>query len=450
MSTNILAGKKILFANFPASGHFNPLTGLAVYLKEAGCDVRWYTSKTFASKLRKLHIPHYAFKKAVDVIDNDFDTAFPGRQKHKTQIGRLKFDIIHGFILRAPEYYVDLQEIYKVFPFDLMVADCAFTAIPFVKDLMRIPVAAIGVLPLSENSKDLPPSGLGMEPSYTHAGKIKQQLLRWLTGQVIFRKPNEVLHKLLDKYNITHHNKSVFDILAHKADILLQIGTPGFEYYRSDLGNHIRFIGALLPYAAAKKPEQWFDNRLNHYSKIVLVTQGTVEKDVNKIVVPALEAFKDSDTLVIATTGGSHTKELRLKYRHNNIIIEDFIPFEDVMPYADVYITNGGYGGVMLSIENNVPMVVAGVHEGKNEICARVGYFGLGINLKTEKPSPAQLKKAAETVIKNETYRAAITKMAQEFMQYHPLKLSADHIATLLPAKASGLVPGIKTTAGIY
>lgn len=450
MSTNILSGKKILFANFPASGHFNPLTGLAVYLKEAGCDVRWYTSKTFSSKLRKLDIPHYTFKKAVDVIDNDFDTAFPGRLKHKTQIGRLKFDIIHGFILRAPEYYVDLQDIYKEFPFDMVVADCAFTAIPFVKDLMHIPVVAIGVLPLSENSKDLPPSGLGMVPSYNRTGKIKQQLLRWITAQFIFRKPNEVLHKLLDSYNITHYNKSIFDILAHKADILLQIGTPGFEYYRSDLGSHIRFIGALLPYAPAKKQEQWFDSRLNRYSKTVLVTQGTVEKDVNKIVVPALEAFKDSDTLIIATTGGSQTKELQLKYPHNNIIIEDFIPFEDVMPYADVYITNGGYGGVMLSIENNVPMVVAGVHEGKNEICARVGYFELGINLKTEKPSPAQLKKAVETVIKNETYRAAITKMGQEFMQYHPLKLSADHIAAILPADTRGLNQGLKKTAGVY
>ena len=28
-----LAGKKILFANFPADGHFNPMTGIAVHLK---------------------------------------------------------------------------------------------------------------------------------------------------------------------------------------------------------------------------------------------------------------------------------------------------------------------------------------------------------------------------------------------------------------------------------
>ncbi|MFT3705361.1 MAG: glycosyltransferase [Agriterribacter sp.] len=450
MATNILAGKKILFANFPASGHFNPLTGLAVYLKEAGCDVRWYTSRTFTDKLHKLNIMHYPFKRAIDVADNDFDTAFPGRLKHKTQIGRLKFDIIHSFILRAPEYYEDLQEIYKEFPFELMIADCAFTAIPFVKDLMHIPVVAIGVLPLSENSKDLPPSGLGMIPSYTWAGQIKQQLLRWITKQVIFRKPDQVLHELFNTYNIAHHNKSIFDILSHKADILLQIGAPGFEYYRSDLGNHVRFIGALLPYASAKKQDQWFDSRLNRYSKIILVTQGTVEKEVTKILIPTLEAFKDSDTLVIATTGGSQTNELRLKYPHDNIIIEDFIPFQDVMPYTDVYITNGGYGGVMLSIENNLPMVVAGLHEGKNEICARVGYFNLGINLKTETPSPAKLKKAVETVISQETYKAGIMKMGEELRQYQPLTICADHIAALMPSKPRGFNINDKKTVGFY
>ena len=51
-------GRKILFASFPADGHFNPLTGLAVHLKELGYDVRWYTSRSYAGKLSRLGIPH--------------------------------------------------------------------------------------------------------------------------------------------------------------------------------------------------------------------------------------------------------------------------------------------------------------------------------------------------------------------------------------------------------
>ena len=427
--------KRILFANFPADGHFNPLTGLAVHLVKLGYEVRWYTSKSYAQKLQKLQIHHYPFNKAVDVSDGNFDSVFPGRKKHTSQIGKLKFDLTHAFILRAPEYYADIQQIHREFPFDVLVADCAFTGIPFVKEAMHIPVVAIGVFPLTESSADLPPSGLGMEPSYTIFGKIKQSLLRGFAKHFIFRQPDNVMYQVLDAAGIPHRKENVFDMLIQKSDLLLQSGTPGFEYQRSDKSKHIHFIGPLLPCNTNKYHVQWFDERLNRYKRVVLVTQGTVEKDVHKIIVPTLEAFKNSNTLVVCTTGGSQTAALKKMYPHSNIIIEDFIPFNDVMPYADVYITNGGYGGVMLGIENNVPLVVAGVHEGKNEICARIGYFKLGINLKTETPLPRQIRKAADEVTTNPIYKQNVHTLAEEFKQFHPAELCADHIARLLKNK---------------
>jgi UDP:flavonoid glycosyltransferase YjiC (YdhE family) len=56
---------------------------------------------------------------------------------------------------------------------------------------------------------------------------------------------------------------------------------------------------------------------------VILVTQGTVEKDVTKIIEPTLEAFKNTNYLVIATTGGSKTAALKTKYPQENFIIED-------------------------------------------------------------------------------------------------------------------------------
>jgi len=171
--------------------------------------------------------------------------------------------------------------------------------------------------------------------------------------------------------------------------------------------------------------------------KSFLVTQGTVEKDVSKIIEPTLEAFKGTDYLVVATTGGSKTNELKQKYPQENFIIEDFIPFDDVMPYADVYITNGGYGGVMMGIENELPLVVAGVHEGKNEINARVGYFNLGINLKTERPTPLQLKKAVGEIFRNGVYKQNVSELAEEFNRYLPHQLAAGYVADLLRKKTN-------------
>ena len=102
------------------------------------------------------------------------------------------------------------------------------------------------------------------------------------------------------------------------------------------------------------------------------------------------------------------------------------------MPYCDVYVTNGGYGGVMLGIENNLPLVVAGMHEGKNEINARVGYFKLGINLKTEKPIPMQIGKSVGEVLSNNIYRNNVKQLSKEFSLYDPQKLCASYIDDIL------------------
>jgi UDP:flavonoid glycosyltransferase YjiC (YdhE family) len=58
---------RILFASMPADGPFQPLSGLAVYLKERGHDVRSYTGPTHAPKLAKLGIAHLPFRRANDV-----------------------------------------------------------------------------------------------------------------------------------------------------------------------------------------------------------------------------------------------------------------------------------------------------------------------------------------------------------------------------------------------
>jgi MGT family glycosyltransferase len=431
---HIKPGIKILFANVPADGHFNPLTGLAAHLKNIGCDVRWYSSSEYAGKIKNLDIPFYPFKKAMELTLETLDYHFPERKHIKGTIRKLNFDIVNFFILRSTEYYADIKEIHEHFPFDLMIADVAFSGIPFVKDKMNIPVLAASIFPLMETSKDLAPNGLAITPATTFLGRRKQDFLRFLADNVLFKKPNKIMRRLFARHGITMDG-NIFDSLIRKSTMVLQSGSPGFEYKRSDMSKNVRFVGALLPHSKKKQQSPWYDKRINQYRKIVLVTQGTAEKDVTKLLMPTLEAFKNTDYLVIATTGGSQTAELRTKFPQHNFIIEDFIPFNEVMPHCSAYITNGGYGGVMLGISNGLPMVVAGVHEGKNEINARVGYFGLGVNLRTELPKPAQIKAAVEKVITDKSFRKNVVKLNQELSAYNPQHLVEKYVFEVLGKK---------------
>ncbi|WAC14498.1 glycosyltransferase [Dyadobacter pollutisoli] len=430
--------KKILFANMPFDGHFNPLTGIAMHLKSQGHDVRWYSASFYEEKVKKLDIPFYPFKKAVEYDQHSMDEVFPERVEIQSQIKKLQLDIKNSFVLRAPEFFEDIQEINESWSFDLMISDVAFTAIPFVKEVLHKKVVAIGVFPLTENSKDLPPAGLGMTPSDTFFGRRKQDFLRMFADRVLFRESAAIFREMFRKYGIQPAKGNVFDVLGKKSDLLLQSGTPGFEYKRSDLSSHIRYVGALLPYSGKQMPLPDLGDKLNAYEKVILVTQGTLEKDPEKIIVPTLKAFKNSKHLVIATTGGSQTAELQKRFPEDNIVIRDFIPFNDIMPHCHVYVTNGGYGGVMLGIENKLPLVVAGIHEGKNEINARVDYFGLGIDLKTEFPSPEQISNSVQKVLSNSAFSNNVKKLSMEFKDYNPQQLCEKYINELLNIPAQG------------
>lgn len=59
-----------------------------------------------------------------------------------------------------------------------------------------------------------------------------------------------------------------------------------------------------------------------------------------------------------------------------HVHVEAFIPFKPRLPYVDVYITNGGYGGVMTALAQGVPVIAGGITEDKPEVGNRVAYSG--------------------------------------------------------------------------
>ena len=431
-STLNLKGKRILIACVPADGHFNPLTGLAMHLREQGAEVRWYTSVIFSKKLGQLGIPHYPFVKALDINMENLEVVFPHRKDITDPIKKLNFDLIEAFGKRGEEYYADLQAIYAEYAFDMAIVDCTFSAIPFIKHKMKIPVLTIGVMPLIASSVDLAPYGMALPPAANAEEKAQFAQIHEQATNVMFKESIDAFEGSLTRHGIPFKRALLLDVLVRESDLFLQIGSPGFEYKRSDIGSNVRFIGGLYGYTSNKPREKWFDERLNKYKKVILVTQGTVEKNLTKLVEPTLEAYKNTDTLVIVTTGYNGTAELRARYKADNIIIEDYIPFGEVMPKVDVYVTNGGYGGTLLSIQHNLPMVAAGVHEGKNEICARVGYFKLGVNLGTETPTVQQIREAVDSVLGDESYAQSLDRVGKDISSYDAYALCVQHIQELL------------------
>jgi UDP:flavonoid glycosyltransferase YjiC (YdhE family) len=80
-----------------------------------------------------------------------------------------------------------------------------------------------------------------------------------------------------------------------------------------------------------------------------------------------------------------------------------------------VFVTNGGYGSVNQAMSFGIPLVAAGLTEDKADVNARVAWFGVGIDLASNEPTPQALREAVRAVLDKPDYRRRAASMAAEF-----------------------------------
>lgn len=421
--------KKILFATMPMDGHFNPLTGIAMHFKAKGHDVRWYCSQTYEDKLQKLGIHSYSYKRAREVNSQNLHKIYPEISKLKGPKG-IKYAFEKIFIDNAENHYLDIKDIYKnEFEFDMFFCDSALYALQIINEKIRKPVYVINPGPMLENSKDTPPNFIGLTPAKTTLGKKIYHLMKFFMDIMIFTKGMKKFNIMRKSHGLPLYEGSFWDISADYSTIFFQSGVPEFEYYRSDLNPKIKFVGALLPYKKVSDYSFKYPEKLKQYEKVILISQGTIDNiNQNKLIIPTLEALKDKNYLLIVTTGNINTDELKKKYNLPNIIIEDFIDFDYILDYTDLYITNGGYGGVMLSLSKGIPILTAGITEGKNDINAHIRYFNVGIDLRTENPTPDKIKVKTKEILEDVTFKNNVTRLQSKLRNYNTNQLIENYV----------------------
>jgi UDP:flavonoid glycosyltransferase YjiC (YdhE family) len=420
---------KFLFAAVPADGHFNPLTGLAMHLKAGGHDVRWYAGPTYIPKVERLGIPVYPYKRAREVTGDNLGTLFPERAKlHGPAL--IRFDGKNVMVANVGDYFEDIQEINQSFPFDALICDGAFFAIKPVKEKLGKRVYAIGIATSVASSKDVPPSFVGLKPAKTALGKLLQQGLRFVMERMVMDDVKSFYNGILHELGVAPVEGTFLDVNYNCPDAVFQSGVPGFAYPRRERNPKVIFVGALQPYKASIATAFAHQEKLDRYERVILISQGTVDnKAQNKLIIPSLEALKDSGALLIVTTAHYQTAELRKRYPQENIVIEDFVDFDYILDHCDLFICNGGYGSVLLSLSKGVPLLTAGIREGKNDINAHVDYFQVGIDLRTESPKPEAIRRAAERVLHEPHWKQNAARLRDEFSRYRPYELIDAYLA---------------------
>jgi UDP:flavonoid glycosyltransferase YjiC (YdhE family) len=215
----------------------------------------------------------------------------------------------------------------------------------------------------------------------------------------------------------------MFDLHVPTSRKLLQIGVPGLDYPRRSAPPSFGFIGPLVP-QKSKSAALPNEDKIAKYSSVIVVSQGTIDnRDPEKLFVPALEALEGGPHLVVATTGHRNTEALRKRFPADNVIVEDYVDFDVLLDHAALFICNGGYGSILQSLVKGVPLLSAGQLEGKNDINARLDYAGVGLDLRTERPSPKQIAVGVARVLGDRGYTERAQRMRDELLSYDPFAI---------------------------
>jgi UDP:flavonoid glycosyltransferase YjiC (YdhE family) len=169
-----------------------------------------------------------------------------------------------------------------------------------------------------------------------------------------------------------------------------------------------------------------------------VVTQGTVATEPEKLLRPALAGLGDEPVRVVAITALPD----RLGPIPPNAVIADFVPYGPLFRRAAAVVTNGGVGGVQLAVAHAVPLVAAGRTEDKGEVCARVAWSGVGVDLHVDRPTPNQVRDGVRTVLATPAY----AKRARALAAAAPSAEAAARAADLLAALATTRRPVTATT----
>jgi len=435
---------RFLFASVPAAGHVTPGLPLARSLVERGHDVFWYTGERFRSAVEASGAVFVPMRANRDFDHARIDDEFPGRAQLQG-LAQLQFDMMHLFIDAAYGCVLDLEAFLEEQPVDVLVNDVGCLGIPMLSERTGIPFATYGVSILPMPSRDTAPFGLAIAPSSTPLGRLRNHTLNWAMENVLFRQVGQHYRATRARLGLSVRNRGFFAAAGNAPYLYLQAGLESFEYPRSDLPPTLHFCGPFVPPPSADfTPPAWWPE-LQAARAVVHVTQGTFTTGSEDLIVPTLRALADEDVLVIATTGGKPVESVALDPLPANARVERFIPHAQLLPHVHVMITNAGYGGVQTALAHGVPLVAAGTTEDKPEVARRIAWSGVGIDLRTRRPTAEQIRRAVREILTQDTYRTRARAMQREIAAFSATARASDLLeqlaATRMPVIAQRTRP---------
>ncbi|KZZ91055.1 UDP-glucuronosyl/UDP-glucosyltransferase [Moelleriella libera RCEF 2490] len=440
----------LLFTSFPSEGHTNPVLAIAKYMVSHGYPVVYLAAHVHRDKICAMGAEFIAYDwtpMSPRLTSGPLPTSMVKRlSRASLQLVELFYDTLPG---RFESLSAALEMLRRREPGRqiIVVEDILnMTTMPY-RYGSALPAgfeerpATVGISSAAAmlQSQDTAPFYVGLPPDPTPAGRLRNSALH----DLVFEGPmtsvvdawNEALR--ICGCNVSPRG-SPFSGWFNAYDVTMMLCSPSLEYPMSDLPSHVKFVGCLPRRGVDDNtayPKWWSDvvqAAAPKKKKVVFVSQGTINHDVHQLIVPTLAALAGrEDLLVVATMGDRDARVEAVPVLPPNARVANYIPYDAVLPYTDVFVSNAGYGAFTHAVMNGVPAVFAGTTEDKIEVAMRAEWAGFACNLGTQTPSQAQISEAVDMVFANDRFKARALQLKTENEHMDALARIEKHIVAL-------------------
>jgi hypothetical protein len=332
--------------------HYEKIAKIAVVVADLGYPITFVTGRVFEDDVKALHpnITFYPLQGKPDKLtEEEYEQL---KNIEKGSVEQELFMLRGALIGTMKDQHETLQAVFSGFrkkygnekPL-ISLYDTLFVGqLPILLGSPGIkPEAtmAIGCHPLTLDSNDTFPFHIarvpetGPDAKAVHNAATQPEHYNYFTRVLT----TEFWEKIRELGATRTYQLAMLSLIQVIPDHVMSLGVPEFEFPRSDLRPNVHYFGALPSgkSKAAALPEWWGDvaQAKEAGKKIVAVSQGTVDPDLDALLVPTLKALEHrDDVLVIATTVTVNPEEIPGLVVPNNTRIAKFVPYDLLLPYV--------------------------------------------------------------------------------------------------------------------
>jgi MGT family glycosyltransferase len=224
---------------------------------------------------------------------------------------------------------------------------------------------------------------------------------------------------------------------AASPDLVLLATSPALEYPRADLPRQFWFTGPLIWQSRlSRMPARVAALRTRH--PIVYVSQGATYNRNPAILKLAFRALGCEPVQMVATVVRAFDAA-EFDPLPNNVILERFVPFSELVDRLSVVITHGGAGAVQAALGRGVPVIVLPLAADQFEVAARCAWTGAGIRLDPRTCTASQLREAVQKILWDPFYRINARRIMDSFASLNGPALAATLLERLAQTRKAVL-----------